>query len=172
MKDDYDRRTRRASTAELPPALREALVRAAADVQIADLDQAATLLVETHARRTRAAGFFARVLGADPDVEHWCALAVAPSAVIVGTFGEKRGTWARTLPISTLELESLPAAVAGELGERTVMLSSPALASYVSGQAPAARGSFAVIFASAADAQGARAAVEEARAAYWARERG
>lgn len=162
VRDDYARTTQRASTRELPPALRDALVSAARQVQVEDLDARASHLVLTHARRTKAAGFFARVLGGDTDPEHWCALAVTPKAVLVGTHGAHRGTWVRTLPIDTLELESMPA-LAGELAERTVLLSSPVL-----GQGSThPRGSFAVVFASKDDADAARSALEDARAAHW-----
>lgn len=162
VRDDYERTTQRTATSALPPALRDALAGAARSVQIEDLDARASHLVLTHARRTKAAGFFARILGADPDTEHWCALAVTPKAVLVGTHGAHRGTWVRTLPVDTLELESMPP-LAGELAERTVVLSSP-----VFGQGSThPRGSFAVVFASSDDARAARSALEDARAAHW-----
>lgn len=161
VRDDYARTTQRASTRELPPALRDALVSAARQVQIEDLDARASHLVLTHARRTKAAGFFARVLGGDTDPEHWCVLAVTPKAVLVGTHGAQRGTWVRTLPIDTLEVQAMPP-LAGELADRAVMLGSPAF-----GHATVARGTFAVVFASAEDARAARSALEDARAAHW-----
>ncbi|MBN8616281.1 MAG: hypothetical protein J0L92_37190 [Deltaproteobacteria bacterium] len=161
MKDDYTRTTRRVSVAAIVTPLREASARAARVVDVEDLDVQASLLIETHSVKSRAAGFFARVLGGDGDREHWTVLAVTPRAVIVGTHGETRGTWVRALPTDTLELEAVPA-IGGEMTARTLLLASPVLASLGPSGEPTRVGSYPLVLATAADADDAKRAIESA----------
>lgn len=161
MKDDYTRTTRRVSTGEIVLPLRDALLAAARTAQIEDLDASASRLIETHSVKTRAAGFFARILGGDADREHWSVLAITPDAVLVGTYGEVRGTWVRSLPTATLELDAMPA-IAGEMAARTILLASPALASLGPNGEPMRVGSFPLIVATTADADDARRALDSA----------
>jgi hypothetical protein len=109
VSDDYDRTSRVTTTAELPAPLERELARVAAAQGIADVAVAASFTAETHSRRTRAGGFFARVMGlADPDTEHWTCVVLTRAAVLVGVHGEKRGTRVFFLPLATLELDSMP----------------------------------------------------------------
>lgn len=161
MKDDYTRTTRRVNVAEIVLPLRDALVAAARTAHIEDLDASASRLIETHSVRTRAAGFFARILGSDADREHWSVLAITPDAVLVGTYGEVRGTWVRSLPTATLELDAMPA-IPGEVAARTILLASPALASLGPNGEPIRVGSFPLILATVLDANDAKQALHAA----------
>lgn len=161
MKDDYTRTTRRVNVGEIVAPLRDALVAAARTAGIEDLDASASLLLETHSVKTRAAGFFARILSGDADREHWSVLAITQSTAFVATWGAARGTWVRALPLETLELQSMPA-LAGEMAARTIVLASPVLASLGPNGEPMRVGSFALILGTTDDADDARRALESA----------
>ncbi len=161
MKDDYTRSTRSVAASELPAPFRDALAAAARGAHIVDLDATVGSVILTHSVKSRAAGFFARVLGDDADREHWTVLAIAPDTALVGTYGEARGSWVRALPLATLELQAMPS-IAGELGARTIMLASPVLASLGPDGQPTRVGAYPLVLGTTGDAEDAKRALEGA----------
>ncbi|MCB9627117.1 MAG: hypothetical protein H6725_07075 [Sandaracinaceae bacterium] len=103
MTGDYERNTRTLTVAELPAPLASELERVGSAQGVPDVRGMDA--VETHSRRLRKPGLLARMVGVgDADVEHWTAVVLTRSAVLVGVHGEKRGTRVFFLPLQTLEL--------------------------------------------------------------------
>ncbi|MCB9588361.1 MAG: hypothetical protein H6718_23335 [Polyangiaceae bacterium] len=98
----YRRSTSQASFGSLPPALREAFERHAAERQlILKGDERCWI---THSENPPASGFFGKLLSRranhlDPDVEHDSALVLHPTCLLVGTSGAKRGTFVLSVPL-------------------------------------------------------------------------
>lgn len=135
MVSDYDRSTTATSLEGLPDPIREAII-AHAQARMITLQPAAHAFV-THSRRVRKPGLLARMTGSgDKDTEHLTAVVIGARELLVGTYGELRGTTVLSTRLEDVGLDSLSLAPAGD------GMSVSGFASSVEGQARA--GSFYV----------------------------
>jgi hypothetical protein len=102
----YVRHTQSVRIVELPRKICGKLAEHAASHQV-DLDDVQVWL--THSENPPARSVFGRLLGrranpADPDEEHWTALVLHPTQLLVATDGAKRGTTVISLPLGQASL--------------------------------------------------------------------
>ncbi len=157
----YRRTTTETRLSTLPPALAKELARHAAE-HLISLDHPAPRCWLTHSENPPAEGLFGRLLGrranpVDPEAEHWTALVLQVTHILVATLGEKRGAVAMSIPLERASLsrgEPLAARYGLAGGEDGVVLSG----------FPGAEGPPGTIFVGLAGESGAACAraVEEA----------
>jgi hypothetical protein len=106
----YIRHTRSVRIVELPRRICGKLAEYAASHQI-DLDDVQVWL--THSENPPASSAFGKLLRrranpADPDAEHWTAVVLHPTQLLVATDGAKRGTTVLSLPVAHASLTAQP----------------------------------------------------------------
>lgn len=100
MEDPYKRATRECTFDQLDANLRAALVKHAAAQGIDDLASRVTHCCETESTQRERPGFFARMLGADPDATHLSAALLGAGRLWVARSAEKAGSFAMSAPLA------------------------------------------------------------------------
>jgi hypothetical protein len=152
----YERSTTSTALDGLPDSIRGAVRAQAEASQITVATDAPAFL--TRSRQLRKPSLFARLTGiADKDMEHLTAIVLGAKDVLVGTYGQRRGTVVLTARLDEVEVGSTADRLAAEIGEDGVTVTGfPTTVEGTTG-----RGSF-FFGLGLPDGEDARAALEDA----------